>query len=162
MNQGREFGWNDQIENDGEGFILLDEGDYEFKIVKFDRGRFNGSAKMPACNMAVLEVEVTAPNGQKTTITKQLLLHSKMEWLLCQFFTAIGHRQHGERLSMDWNRVMGATGWLHISHRTYTATKGKRQGEELTSMEIDRWHDPQDFQPETTEHATTGQYPAQF
>ena len=30
---GREFGWDDQIEKDSEGFTLLPDGDYDFEIV---------------------------------------------------------------------------------------------------------------------------------
>lgn len=38
--------WNDTIESDGQEFIILPEGDYNFVVAAFERGRFPGSAKM--------------------------------------------------------------------------------------------------------------------
>lgn len=50
--------WNDSIENDGQEFIVLPEGDYNFTVTDFERGRFPGSAKIPACNKASLTLRV--------------------------------------------------------------------------------------------------------
>ncbi|MDT2173231.1 hypothetical protein P7H02_20090, partial [Paenibacillus larvae] len=58
QNIERELGWDDTIEKDGGEFVLLPEGDYNFTVTKFERGRFAGSAKMPACNQAKLELMV--------------------------------------------------------------------------------------------------------
>ena len=49
--------WDDEIEKDGGDFVLLPEGDYNFTVAKFERGRFAGSEKMPACNQAKLELD---------------------------------------------------------------------------------------------------------
>lgn len=38
-NNGRELSWDDQIEQDSQEFILLAEGDYDFKIEKYERAR---------------------------------------------------------------------------------------------------------------------------
>ena len=46
--------WDDEIENDGSYFTLLDEGDYDFVVKKFERGRFDGSDKISACPKAIL------------------------------------------------------------------------------------------------------------
>ena len=54
QNDAHEIGWGDQIVADGGEFLLLDEGDYDFTVTAFERGRFPGSAKIPACNKAVL------------------------------------------------------------------------------------------------------------
>ena len=43
--------WNDVIEDDGQEFVLLPEGDYNFVVTDFERGRFPGSAKIPACEL---------------------------------------------------------------------------------------------------------------
>ena len=42
---GREFGWDDVIQNDGQEFEPIPEGDYDFVIDKFERSRSSGSAK---------------------------------------------------------------------------------------------------------------------
>ena len=55
-NQGMD--WNDTLENDGQEYIILPEGDYNFVVTNFERGRFPGSAKMPPCNKAALTLVV--------------------------------------------------------------------------------------------------------
>ena len=111
MNQ--EIGWDDAIENDSE-FTLLPEGDYQFMVIKFERARHNGSDKLPPCNKAIITLEVT--DGTNTAqITHNLFLHRKCEGMLCAFFTAIGQRQHGERLVPNWGAVMGAGLILYLN-----------------------------------------------
>lgn len=46
--KGRELGWDDEIEK-GADYVLLPEGEYDFTIESFERGRFEGSDKAPAC-----------------------------------------------------------------------------------------------------------------
>ena len=48
-NQNMEMGWDDTIQEDGQELILLDEGDYNFIVTNFERGRFPGGQKIPAC-----------------------------------------------------------------------------------------------------------------
>lgn len=144
MNNEREFGWDDVIENDS-SYVLLPEGDYDFTVEQFERGRHEGSAKVPGCPKAILTLRVTGVQGS-TTITENLLLHSKMEWKLCQFFTSIGHRKAGEKLRMDWNRVHGARGRCRVYVDTYT----KRDGTEGKSNKIDAFLEPQAAVPTFT------------
>ena len=51
-NMDREFGWDDVIENDGKGWVLLPDGEYPFTVLSFERKRYGGSAKLPPCNQA--------------------------------------------------------------------------------------------------------------
>ena len=53
----RTFDWDDEIEVD-DSFELLPDGDYTFTVVNVERGRFDGSEKMPACNMATVSFKV--------------------------------------------------------------------------------------------------------
>lgn len=132
----RELGWEEEIENDGNDFVLIDEGDYEFVVTKFERGRSKGSDKLPPCNMAVLTIRV----NDETTITENLILHSKMEWKLCQFFTSIGLRKHGEKMRMNWGKVLGATGRCRVIVEDYTGKDGKvRQ-----TNRIDKFLEPEE------------------
>lgn len=131
----REFNWDDIIENDGGEYVLLPEGDYDFTVLSFERERHPGSAKLPPCNKAVLNIEVTSPKG-KTTIRHNLFLHSKCEGLLCAFFSAIGQRKHGEKLKMNWNSVTGATGKCKVKIHTWT----KDDGSQGQSNEISKFY----------------------
>ena len=50
MDNFKEYGWEDEIVNEGGDFVLLPEGDYDFTVAKYERARYDGSAKMPPCN----------------------------------------------------------------------------------------------------------------
>jgi hypothetical protein len=134
---GRELGWDDQIENDSPEYILLPEGDYNFEIVEFERGRHGGSEKLPPCNKAIVHVKITAPEGS-TTIKHNLFLHTKTEGILCSFFSAIGQRRKGERITMNWGKVVGSTGRCKIGVRTWKNDEGK----EMTFNEIKNFYEP--------------------
>lgn len=132
----REFGWDDTIEKDGGGeFVVLPEGDYDFTVKKFERARFAGSEKMPACNQAKLEITVHSPQEGDVTVFHNLFLHSKTEGLLSNFFAGIGQKKKGEPLRMNWNTVVGAKGRLKLGVRSY-----KSKGEERTANEIKRFY----------------------
>ena len=138
LNAGRAFEWDDVISNDSDEFVVLPEGDYEFEVKSFERGRHNGSEKVPPCNKAILKIEVS--NGaQKTTLAHNLLLHSNVEGIVCSFFTAIGQRKHGEKLRMDWNKVVGSRGRCKVIVDTY---QNKNTGEEMKNNKIRRFYEP--------------------
>ncbi|MFZ3172050.1 MAG: hypothetical protein WA118_08730 [Carboxydocellales bacterium] len=136
-NDGRELGWDEQIENDSPDFVILPEGDYDFEVVEFERGRHAGSDKLPPCNKATVHIKVTGPEGV-TTIKHNLFLHSITEGMLCAFFTGIGQRKKGERLTMNWNAVVGAKGRAKVGTRKFKNDKG----EELTFNEIKKFYEP--------------------
>ncbi len=138
----RELDWDDQIENDGAEFVILPEGDYDFEVRSVERGRHNGSDKLPPCNKATLSIRLMAEDGEETTIRHNLFLHSKCEGLLCAFFTAIGQRKHGEKISMNWNAVPGSRGRCKVKIRKWTSTNGN----EMQSNEIARFYEPEEGQ----------------
>lgn len=139
----RAFDWNDTIQNDST-FEVLPEGDYDFVVETFERGRHNGSAKLPPCNKAVLTIKVS--NGERSsTLTHNLFLHTKTEGMLCAFFTAIGQRKSGEPLRMDWSKVPGSRGRCKIGVRKWTGNNGQ----EMESNDISRFYEPENV-PETS------------
>ena len=128
--------WNDIIEDDGQEFVLLEEGDYNFKITNFERGHFPGSAKLPACNKATLTLEVDTREGC-AYVKHDLLLCRNLEWRISSFFRCIGQKKHGERLVMDWNKVVGSQGRARFKVRNYT----NRDGEQRQTNDVDRFYD---------------------
>lgn len=115
FDKGKELGWDDSVEK-GTGFILLPEGDYDFVIESFERGRFNGSDKAPACPRAELKVRVDTPEGT-CIMNESLLLYDKMQWKLAEFFLSIGADEVDGRVKMNWNIVPRATGRATIEVR---------------------------------------------
>lgn len=127
MNQERELSWDDEIEKDGSDFIVLPEGDYNFTVAKFERGRFAGSAKMPACNQAKLELTVHSPEHGDVVVFHNLFLHTKTEGLLSAFFAGIGQKRKGEKLRMNWNTVVGSKGKLKLEINKFTGNDGNEK-----------------------------------
>lgn len=125
-NFDREFDWEDTIQEDAKEFILLPEGDYQFTVTGFERGRHTPNpqnpGKLPACNKAIITIKVETDEGD-AVMTHNLFLHSSTEGMLSAFFGAIGQKKHGEPLKMNWNTVMGAKGVCKVSHREYDGKK---------------------------------------
>lgn len=122
--RGKEIGWDEEVEK-GEEFTLLEAGDYDFTIETFERGRYEGSDKVPPCNRALLKVRVT--NGKDSTvISESLLLYDKMQWKLAEFFLSIGAEEVDGRVRMNWNIVPQATGRATIEVRTDSKDNTKK------------------------------------
>lgn len=141
-NEGYELGWDDSIENDGPDFVILPEGDYDFEVIEFERGRHGGSEKLPPCNKAVIHIKIEGEEGV-SIIRHNLFLHSVTEGLLCAFFTGIGQRKKGEKITMNWNKVVGSKGRAKVGIRTWI----NDSGEEKVFNEITRFYEPEEAQP---------------
>ena len=131
--------WNDTIEDDGQELIVLEPDDYNFTVMSFERKRFPGGAKIPPCNKAELVLQVKTDKGIALTHL-DLLLYKTMEWKLTAFFRCIGKKKQGEKLVMDWSRVVGSMGRAHFRPRSYT----DRSGNERQANELDRFYDYED------------------
>ncbi len=146
-NQGFELGWDSAIENDSPDYIILPEGEYDFTVKSFERGRHNGSDKVGPCPKAILALGIDTPQGE-VTVRKELLLHSKLEGLLCEFFTCIGQRTHGQRVTMNWNTVPGAHGRCKIGTRLYNGNQYnevKKFLEPKQSAQVPQYQQPQQY-----------------
>ena len=145
----RELDWDDSIEKEGGDFLVLPGGDYDFLVKTYERGRHPGSDKLPPCNKATLVIEIEGKNGEGTiTLDHNLFLHTKTEGFLCAFFTSIGQRQHGERVTMNWSAVPGSRGRCKLGVRTFKS----RSGEDLSANEILKFYEPD---PATNASGTT-------
>lgn len=133
----RELGWDDEISRESE-FILLPEGDYNFKVTGFERARHEGSENLPPCSKAIVTLEINSPEGS-VYLKHNLFLHTKCEGLLSAFFIGIGLKKHGEPLKMNWNAVIGTKGRCKLGIRTWISTK---TGEEMKSNEVKRFYPP--------------------
>ena len=127
--------WDDVIQDDGQEFVVLPEGDYTFTVTNFERGRFPGSAKIPACNKATISINIDNDKGVANA-RFDLILYRTLEWKIASFFRCIGQKKHGEKVVMNWNGIVGARGRAHIKPRTYT-----KDGEERQVNDVDRFYD---------------------
>ena len=135
----KELQWDDTITKDSSDFILLPEGDYNFTVESFERGRHGGSEKLPPCNKAVLTLRIETAEGT-ARITHNLFLHSKTEGMLSAFFTCIGQKKKGEPLKMNWNQVPGSSGRCKIGIHSYK----NRDGEDRQSNDVKKFYPKED------------------
>lgn len=130
------YGWDDEIQNDGQEFVLLEEGDYIFEVVKLEKQTFNGSAKMEASPKAHLTLKIETESGT-AYVTTDLILNPLLEWKISQFFRSVGMKKHGEKLKMNWNAVTGRHGRCHVIIREYTGQDGSKR----KTNDVDRYVD---------------------
>lgn len=136
--EGHVIGWEDEIEQESSGFILLAPGAYEFKVIDRKIEKFPGSEKIPKDTpKVVLMLEIQSPEGM-TTVKADLIMWSTLEWKLSEFFRSIGQKKHGEKLRPNWKTVIGSKGKVMIKNREYTGTDGKQH----KANDIDKFLDP--------------------
>lgn len=144
--------WDDAIENDGQEFVILPEGDYNFTVTDFERGRFPGSAKIPACNKATLTLQVNTADGI-AAIKTDLILYRSLEWRISAFFRCIGQKKHGERLVMNpkYSALISAepNGGTPIPNWSTIETDAR-----LSAAIVDRFSASVKTAPGNTVHAT--------
>ena len=131
----REYGWEDEISDEGSEFVLLPEGDYDFTVSKIERGRHPGSEKLPACNKAIVTLTVWGQDDC-IDITENFMLCNKMEWKLSQFFLSLGMKKHGEPLRMNWTGAVGKKGKCHV----YVDNYKNKNGEDRQSNKIKKYY----------------------
>lgn len=128
--------WDSELTKDGNEHIVLPEGDYPFTVTGFDRGRYPGGPKVPACNKATITLKIDTKDGA-AFVTESLLLVRSLEWKISEFFRAIGLKKKGERVKMDWNHVVGSRGVAHIKPRKYK----DKEGNEREANSVDHYLD---------------------
>lgn len=150
-----EMTWDDSIESDGMQYQILPEGEYNFTVTGFERSRFPGSAKVPSCPKAVLTLTVDTPQGPATVRT-DILLYRNFEWRISSFFRCIGQKKQGEKITMNWSKVLGSRGRAKIRPRTYTDKWNTQK--EVNDVEYFIDYDPKFF----TETENYGDDPIPF
>lgn len=115
------FDWDSEIESDGQEYVTVQPGDYAFTVTKVERKQFQGSDKMPACNLAVVSGEIDVPKG-KATFRERLYLYKGYEWKLSAFFRCLGLKKHGEKLRMNFNEAVGKRGMAKFGNHEYNGS----------------------------------------
>ena len=137
---GYAMDWDSPVENEGEEFTLLPAGsEANFEVLGLDKSRVSKPGNYTGCPMAKMKIAVRNEHGS-TVVNESLILHSKMEWKICQFFTSVGFRKHGEKLQPQWNRAVGAKGRCKLLVSEYESTKNP--GTKNKNNKIDKFLDP--------------------
>lgn len=125
------IGWDDEIdvakvneghENNREDFVILPAGEYPFKVVKFERGSFAGSEKIPACNKVHIGVVLDGGDKGRGYASVNFYMVDNQLWKIFQFLESVGLRQEGT-VSIPWSKVEQGVGELEgrckTSNRDY-------------------------------------------
>lgn len=90
------FNWNDEVEDDGDGWTTLLPGTYEGTITKIEKKRWEGAGKMNGCPYAEVSIKVAVEGGKDAIVTDNLYLSRSMEWKIGMFLSALGLKKKGD------------------------------------------------------------------
>lgn len=121
MDENKVYDWDDEIEVESE-FTTLDPGDYDFEIINFERGNYDGSDNIPPCKMAIVTFRVT-DGKENNTIMERYYLCSKVEWKLSELFKSVGLKKSGEKVKMQWSKLVGSKGRCKVKIDEYNGKK---------------------------------------
>lgn len=139
----RELDWEEEILNEANSFTLLPDGDYPCTILKMERARYDGSAKVPPCRMAKLTVAVHGGERGENTVTYQLFLLQRFAWKIAEVFVSCGLASpEDERIRMQWDKLEGADCRCRIVQEDYTKKSGPHAGETGTANRITKFLPP--------------------
>ena len=140
--------WDDEIQNDGEfsgeESVVLPEGNYDFEVSKTEQAWYDGSQKIPACNMAKVYLRVDGGELGKSLCVENIYLLERLEWKAAAFLRSIGLKKHGEPIA--WRQLVhcdGEKGRCHVYVDEYTG----RDGETRQSNKIKNFFDKEEQKP---------------
>jgi hypothetical protein len=135
--------WDDQIQNDGEASfdetMILKEGNYDFEVIKTEQAWYDGSAKIPACNMAKIFLRIDGGEQGKGFCVENIYLLEKLEWKAAAFLRSIGMKKHGEPVS--WRSLIycdGEKGRCHVYVDSYKGNDGQMKQSNKIKYFIDK------------------------
>lgn len=134
MAEEKVFDWDDFVEDDSDGFSLLEPGEYEYLVTDVQKDRSKNDDPM-----IVLTLQIGDPIGSKTTIKDYIVLKSTLEWKISQVLRSLGLKKHGERVPIRaFQKAQGLTGRCKVKTET-----SEYNGKTYTNNKIDRYLDPQ-------------------
>lgn len=146
--------WDSEIKKES-SFVLLEPGEYDFRVEKMERSTYNPSPQSKirdSSPMAELELKIDSPEGT-ATVFENLILHSVTEFKISEFFTAIGQKKKGIPFTPNWSAVIGATGRAEIEVNEYS----DRNGNKKKNNRVTNFLEPKEGQQQ---QAQTPQQPA--
>ena len=139
-NENKVIDWDDEITDDGEysgeESVILPEGNYPFEVIKTEQSWFDGSSKIPPCNMAKVFLRVDGGELGKALCVEQIFLLEKLEWKASAFLRSIGLKKHGE--PTPWRKLLhcdGERGRCRVYVDEFTGKGGEtRQSNKVKSF----------------------------
>ena len=149
-NEMRTFDWDDvstiteEEERGGAESVVLPDGKYPFEVIKVEKAYYDGSAKIPACNMAKIYMRVDGGELGTSLVVENIYLAEEFQWKAAAFFRSIGLKKHGE--DIQWKKLVqcdGEKGRCEIYVDEYEGRDGKTH----TSNKLRKFFDKEEEAP---------------
>lgn len=132
------YDWDDEVEVSDGGYTVFEEGDYDFKVLDFERGKVK-SGKNANANQAIYTLRITDTSGRSAEEKYFIPLVEALRWKASRFFKSIKaidpDMKTGESVKFPWSEVVGMSGRCHVKPRTWTGDDGsERQSNDITAM----------------------------
>lgn len=115
-----ELSWDATIESDAPEYVLLPEGDYTFAVESYERTRYAGGDKVPACPQLIVHLLVIGEDGTSmANIRHSFFMLASKAHFLGSFLTCLGLKKPGEAIQLDVNKLPARTGRAHVVVREY-------------------------------------------
>lgn len=132
----RAIGWDEDITADEPEYKILPDGDYDFKVLNFERSQYGGSEKLPPC----MKIQVTFECSDGINIGKineNFYLVKSNEWRIGSFLCALGLKKKGEITKPSMiGKSIGLSGRCKVATRKWTG----QNGQENTSNNIKEFY----------------------
>lgn len=131
------YDWDEEVQTSDSGFYVFPEGDYDFKVVDFERGRVK-SGKNAGANQAIYTLRISDTSGNSSEERYFIPLVDSLRWKATKFFKSVGaiaaDQPSGETVRFPWGEVVGMSGRCHVKPRDWTGDDGtERQSNEVTA-----------------------------
>ena len=103
------MGWDDVLKDDGQEYIILPEGEYDFTVTGVEHGQYPIGPRIPSCPKVTVTLAVESEAGTAFVRT-DLLLYRTVEWKISAFVRNIGRKKPGEKAVMSWGGIAGCRG----------------------------------------------------
>ena len=146
--ENKVIGWDDEIVDDGEysgeESVVLPAGNYDFEVIKTEQAWYDGSPKMPACNMAKVFLRIDGGDMGKALCVENIYLLERLQWKAAAFLRSVGLKKHGEPIA--WRKLAhcdGERGRCQIFVDDYE----DKNGEKKQSNKIKKFFDKEEQAP---------------
>lgn len=100
-------------------YVLLEPGEYQFKVEDVDFDDHNGSAKIPPCGKVIVSLSVETEQG-KAYIKNNFYVCKEGAGMIASFLKSIGVLKDGQKtFTPDWESYVGKTGMVKTSQHEY-------------------------------------------
>ena len=145
------YDWDDVTEltedqeRGGAETVVLPDGKYPFEVIKVEKQYYDGSAKIPACNMAKVFLRIDGGELGNGLVVENIYLVDKFQWKAAAFLRSIGLKKHGE--DIQWRKLVqcdGERGRCEIYVDEYEKKDGSGKGQ---SNKLRRFFDKEEEAP---------------